>query len=236
MPDKLYHECHELISQSRVYLEELKEWGYDFVPDSQAEQSPEVIEAPVCATQKAEIETLEQLEQALHGCDRCSLSRERKSLVFGVGNPQADLVLVGEAPGREEDIKGYPFVGEAGRLLDKILFSMQRSRDDVYICNVIKCRPPRNRDPEPGEIATCEPFLKKQLELIRPRLIIALGRFATQTLLQTREPISRLRGHWKEYEGIPLMPTFHPAYLLRNPAGKREVWEDVKQVLSRLNQ
>ena len=144
-------------------------------------------------------------------------------------------MLVGEAPGREEDEKGYPFVGEAGRLLDKILFAMKLSRQDVYICNVIKCRPPKNRDPQPAEIAACEPFLQQQLAAIKPQIILALGRFAAQTLLQTNTPIGRLRGHWHEYQGVPLMPTYHPAYLLRNPAGKREVWEDMKQVLHRLN-
>lgn len=236
MTDRLYHECHELISQSRVLLEDLKRWGYDALPDCTQVRTVEEEPDDGCSVPKSGIETLDQLEESLRDCSRCPLSRERKKIVFGVGNPHADLVLVGEAPGREEDIKGYPFVGEAGRLLDKILFAMQRSRDDVYICNVIKCRPPGNRDPQPDEITTCEPFLKRQLALIKPKLIIALGRFAAQTLLRRKDPISRLRGHWHEYEGIALMPTFHPAYLLRNPAGKREVWEDIKQVMARLEQ
>jgi DNA polymerase len=143
-------------------------------------------------------------------------------------------VLVGEAPGREEDLQGIPFIGEAGHLLEKILQAMNLSREAVYICNVIKCRPPGNRDPQPDEISACEPFLKQQLALIKPEIIITLGRFAAQTLLKTSTPIGKLRGQWREYEGIALMPTFHPAYLLRNPSGKRPVWEDMKQVMLRL--
>ena len=157
-------------------------------------------------------------------------------MVFGVGNPRARVVFVGEAPGREEDEKGEPFVGEAGRLLDRILFAMGLTREEVYICNVEKCRPPGNRDPSPEEIAACEPFLKRQLAAIRPQLIVTLGRFAAQTLLREATPIGRLRGCWREYQGIPLMPTYHPAFLLRNPSGKREVWEDMKQVMARLRE
>ena len=171
----------------------------------------------------------------MSGCSLCPLCEQRNKIVFGAGNPQARLVLVGEAPGREEDEKGYPFVGEAGKLLDKILLAMHLSREEVYICNVLKCRPPDNRDPQPDEIASCEPFLKQQLALIQPELIVTLGRFAAQELLKTKEPIGKLRGNWHEYEGIPLMPTFHPAYLLRNPSGKRPVWEDMKQVMQRLS-
>ena len=154
--------------------------------------------------------------------------------MFGVGNPEARLVLVGEAPGREEDRQGEPFVGEAGRLLDRILFAMGLQREEVYICNVLKCRPPQNRDPHPDEVATCEPFLVRQLAAIQPQVIVALGRFAVQSLLKSKAPISRLRGQWHDYHGIPLMPTYHPAYLLRNPEGKRDVWEDMKDVRRRL--
>jgi DNA polymerase len=170
----------------------------------------------------------------LGDCQRCRLANTRTRLVFGVGNPQARLVLVGEAPGREEDQRGEPFVGEAGRLLDRILFAMGLQRDEVYICNVLKCRPPGNRDPEADEVATCEPFLVRQLAAIQPKVIVALGRFAVQTLLQSKTPISRLRGSWHRYHDIPVMPTYHPAYLLRNPHGKREVWADMKQVMARL--
>jgi DNA polymerase len=162
------------------------------------------------------------------------LCQGRRNIVFGVGNPRARLVFVGEAPGREEDERGEPFVGEAGRLLDRILFAMGLAREEVYICNVEKCRPPGNRDPEPAEIEACEPYLQRQLAAIRPQLIVTLGRFAAQTLLRDQTPISRLRGHWRQYQGIPLMPTYHPAFLLRNPAEKRAVWEDMKQVMARL--
>lgn len=238
MPDKLYHECSELISQGRAILDDLQQWGYQIVPSVDEQELP-ICPLPDSAPdmqpgKPCRPESLEELQARLEGCNRCALCQGRTNIVFGVGNPQADLVLVGEAPGREEDIKGFPFVGEAGRLLDKILFAMRLSRRDVYICNVIKCRPPSNRDPQPEEIAACEQFLKLQLAAIKPRLIIALGRFAAQTLLQTKAPIGKLRGHWQEYQRIPLMPTYHPAYLLRNPAGKREVWEDMKQVLGRL--
>ncbi len=236
MTDKLYHECHDLIRQGRAVLQELQEWGFESVPVATVETSP-LVESSAEEKPAAGVscpDPLAELEASLQGCQLCPLCQERKNIVFGQGNPQADLVLVGEAPGREEDERGYPFVGEAGRLLEKILFAMNLQRKDVYICNVIKCRPPHNRDPEAREIATCEQFLQRQLEIIRPRLVVTLGRFAAHTLLQTAEPISRLRGHWKEYRGIAVMPTFHPAYLLRNPAGKREVWQDMKQVMQRL--
>jgi DNA polymerase len=150
--------------------------------------------------------------------------------VFGEGNPGAKLVFIGEAPGRDEDLQGEPFVGQAGQLLNKIIQAIQLRREEVYIANIIKCRPPENRNPEPDEIAACEPFLIKQLQVIRPRLICALGAFAAQTLLKTEEKISSLRGNFHEYQGIPLMPTYHPAYLLRNPSRKREVWEDMKKI------
>jgi DNA polymerase len=150
--------------------------------------------------------------------------------VFGTGNPQAKLVFVGEAPGRDEDLQGEPFVGLAGQLLNKIIQAIQLGREQVYIGNIIKCRPPENRNPEPDEIMACEPFLIKQLQVIRPKLICALGAFAAQTLLKTEEKISSLRGKFHEYQGIPLMPTYHPAYLLRNPNRKREVWEDMKKI------
>jgi len=179
-------------------------------------------------------ESLEEVLADLGDCQRCGLSGERQKIVFGVGNPEARLVLVGEAPGREEDLRGEPFVGEAGRLLDRILLAMGLKRADVYICNVQKCRPPSNRDPQEDEIAACEPFLQRQLAAIGPDVILTLGRFAAQTLLRDNAPIGRLRGAWRDYQGIPLMPTFHPAYILRTPAAKREVWEDVKQVMVRL--
>jgi uracil-DNA glycosylase family 4 len=162
-------------------------------------------------------------------CTRCKLHRlGRRQIVFGVGNPQADLMFVGEAPGRDEDVQGIPFVGRAGQLLTKIIEAIGLARDDVYIANVIKCRPPENRNPEQDEVDTCEPFLFQQIDIIKPKVVVALGTFAARALLRTLDPISRLRGRVYEYRGAKLIPTFHPAYLLRNPASKREVWEDMK--------
>jgi uracil-DNA glycosylase family 4 len=164
-------------------------------------------------------------------CSRCKLhALGRRQVVFGVGNPEADLMFVGEAPGADEDIQGIPFVGRAGQLLSKIIEAIGLSRDDVYIANVIKCRPPQNRNPEQDEVDTCEPFLFQQIDVIKPKVIVALGTFAARALLRTLDPISRLRGRVYDYRGAKLIPTFHPAYLLRNPASKREVWEDMKVV------
>jgi uracil-DNA glycosylase len=179
--------------------------------------------------------TLEELRAAIGDCQRCKLWSGRTHLVFGVGNPKAKLMFIGEGPGRDEDLQGEPFVGRAGQLLtDIITKGMGLRREDVYIANVVKCRPPENRNPEPDEVASCEPFLKKQIDLVRPKIIIALGKFAVQTLLQTKAPITKLRGHWHSYHGIKLMPTFHPAYLLRNPGDKKLVWEDIKKVINEM--
>ncbi len=178
------------------------------------------------------VQTLPELRAAIGDCRRCKLCQGRTQIVFGVGDPHAELVFVGEGPGRDEDLKGEPFVGRAGQLLTEIITKgMKIRREEVYICNVVKCRPPDNRNPEPDEIAACEPFLIKQLEIVKPRLIVALGTFAAQTLLRTKTPISRLRGNWHTYQGIKLMPTLHPAYLLRNPADKKLVWQDIQAVL-----
>jgi uracil-DNA glycosylase len=174
--------------------------------------------------------SLTLVREELGDCQRCKLAPSRQNLVFGVGNPEAHLVFVGEAPGADEDAQGEPFVGKAGQLLTKMIEAMGYARGDVYICNVLKCRPPGNRNPEPDEVAACEPFLKKQLGAIRPRMIVALGKFAVQCLLRDDSPISRLRGNFRTYEGIPLMPTFHPAYLLRDPSKKKLAWDDLKAV------
>jgi DNA polymerase len=191
--------------------------------------------ATIATAETTRAGTLEALRDVIGDCQRCNLASHRTKIVFGVGNPQAELVFVGEGPGRDEDEQGEPFVGRAGRLLTEIITKgMRLTREDVYIANVVKCRPPENRNPEPDEVASCEPFLLRQLDLIRPRVIVALGKFAVQTLLRTKAPISRLRGQWHDYHGIKLMPTFHPAYLLRNPAEKRVVWEDIKQVMGEL--
>lgn len=171
------------------------------------------------------------IRSGLGECVRCKLHGGRTRLVFGVGNPSARLVFVGEGPGGDEDVQGEPFVGRAGQLLTKMIEAMGFARSEVYIANVVKCRPPNNRDPEPDEIEACEPFLKAQIAAIRPQVIVALGRFAVQTLLRDGTPISRQRGRWREYAGVKLMPTFHPAYLLRNPAEKKAAWEDLQLVM-----
>ncbi|MDE3154904.1 MAG: uracil-DNA glycosylase [Acidobacteriota bacterium] len=176
-------------------------------------------------------EALAAIRTDLGDCTRCKLhTLGRQQIVFGVGNPQADLMFVGEAPGADEDVQGIPFVGRAGQLLTKIIEAIGLTRDEVYIANVIKCRPPQNRNPEPDEVATCEPFLFRQIDVIQPKVIVALGKFAAQTLLRTLDPISRLRGRAYDYRGATLVPTFHPAYILRNPSSKRDVWEDMKRV------
>ena len=178
--------------------------------------------------------TLGDVKKELGDCQRCSLGRVRTNIVFGEGNPKAEIVFVGEAPGGDEDIQGIPFVGRAGQLLTRIIAAMGLKRDDVYICNILKCRPPGNRNPRPEEIAACEPFLIKQLEAINPRVICALGTFAAHTLLKTDVPITVLRGKFHAYHGIQLMPTYHPAYLLRNPGAKKQVWEDVQKIMKAL--
>lgn len=179
-------------------------------------------------------EALVAARRALGDCTRCKLAGGRTRIVFGVGNPAAELAFVGEGPGADEDREGEPFVGKAGQLLTRMIEAMGYRREQVYIANVVKCRPPGNRNPEPDEIAACEPFLRAQLEAIRPRVIVALGKFAAQTLLRDTTPISRLRGRWAEYQGVRLMPTFHPAYLLRSPEEKKKAWEDLQLVMKEL--
>jgi uracil-DNA glycosylase len=179
-------------------------------------------------------QTLEEVKRDLDDCSRCSLCAGRKNIVFGEGDPHARLVFVGEAPGADEDVQGRPFVGRAGQLLTRIIEAMGLRRGDVYICNILKCRPPGNRNPEPGEIEACEPFLVKQLQAINPKMICALGTFAAHTLLKTEVPISLLRGRFHTYHGVKLMPTYHPAYLLRNPGAKKQVWEDVQMIMKSL--
>jgi DNA polymerase len=183
-------------------------------------------------TELAPHEELDQLRTDIGPlCVRCKLCNlGRRQVVFGVGNPRARLMFVGEAPGEDEDRQGEPFVGRAGQLLTRIIEAINLTRDQVYIANVIKCRPPGNRNPEPDEVSACEPFLFRQIEIIKPRVIVALGKFAAQCLLRTTDPITRMRGREFEYRGATLIPTFHPAYLLRNPSAKREVWEDMKKV------
>ena len=179
-------------------------------------------------------ETLDIIRIDLGECRRCRLSESRKNIVFGAGDPHARLVFVGEGPGYDEDQKGEPFIGAAGRLLTKIIEAIKYTREQVYICNIIKCRPPGNRNPLPDEIEACLPFLKRQLATIKPDVICALGTFAAQALLETKKPISKLKGRFHDYNGIRILPTYHPAYLLRNPGKKRDVWEDMKKLMKAL--
>jgi uracil-DNA glycosylase family 4 len=187
------------------------------------------------ASPKEHAGLLAQLGEEIGDCVRCKLSKQRKKIVFGEGNPEARLMFIGEAPGRDEDLQGMPFVGEAGMLLTKLIRKMGFDRSDVYIANIIKCRPPLNRDPEADEVETCRPFIERQIEIIRPTVIVTLGRVALQTLMDDPKlRITAARGHFLEYRGIPVMPTFHPAYLLRNPADKWKTWSDAQRVLEKL--
>jgi DNA polymerase len=172
-------------------------------------------------------------EEAL-ACTACRLAGGRQTVVFGSGDPDADLMFIGEGPGAEEDRQGLPFVGRAGELLTKMIEAIERKRESVYIANVVKCRPPGNRDPEPDEVAACSSFLERQIDLVRPRVLVILGRIAAHALLKVDTPIGRLRGHWTTVRGVDTMVTFHPAALLRNPAFKRPTWEDLQQVRDRL--
>lgn len=206
--------------------------GQPTAPVVEPEPAPAAAAAAV-ATSPLQLSTLDEVRTHLGNCTRCKLCKGRKNIVFGVGNPRAELVFVGEGPGADEDRTGIPFVGAAGQLLTRMIEAMKFSRDEVYICNVVKCRPPGNRNPEPDEIEACEPFLKAQLAVIKPKVIVTLGKFAAQTLLREATPITRLRGQWREYEGIALMPTFHPAYLLRSPDEKKKAWIDLQEVMKK---
>jgi uracil-DNA glycosylase len=232
-----------LLSALREYLEQLQETGVEGLPVagggfSEPATTCVAVREPVVHTAPAvvehRVETLAAVAADLGDCQRCPLAEQRTNLVFGVGDEKSRIVFVGEAPGRDEDLQGTPFVGEAGQLLTKIIEAMGFAREEVYICNVLKCRPPNNRNPVPAEITACQPYLLRQVKAVAPEIIVALGTFAAQTLLATREPISKLRGRFHDYHGIPLMATFHPAYLLRNLAMKREVWDDMKAVLEKL--
>ena len=183
---------------------------------------------------RVEGDTLELIREHLGECTRCRLQKQRNKIVFGTGNPRAELVFVGEGPGHDEDMQGLPFVGRAGKLLTQMIEAMGLAREDVYICNVVKCRPPENRKPEDDEVATCSPYLFRQLDAIAPKAIVCLGATAAQALLKTQDPISRFRGNWFDYRNTKLMATYHPAYLLRNPAAKSEVWKDLQKVMAHL--
>jgi len=216
-------EVQGVIDELRAYTTWAQQSGLQNLAQSPGPSAPSV-----------KLPTLDEVRNELGECTRCKLHKGRHNIVFGVGDPRARLMFVGEAPGEDEDLQGFPFVGKAGQLLTKMIEAMGLKRDDVYICNTVKCRPPNNRNPEPDELAACEPFLKGQLAAVKPEVIVTLGKFAAQALLREGTPITRLRGQWREYEGIPLMPTFHPAYLLRSPGEKGKVWDDLKAVMKKL--
>lgn len=216
----------ELISDLKSYLEYLKGMGIGSFPVSK-----NLLEKST----RSEISTLEEVRKGLGDCKRCKLHRTRRTIVFGEGNEKATLMFIGEGPGYDEDVQGKPFVGRAGQLLTKIIESIHLSREEVYIANIIKCRPPQNRNPEPDEIESCNPFLLKQIHAIRPRVICALGTFSAQTLLKTDIKITALRGKVYDFDGIKVIPTYHPAFLLRNPDKKKEVWKDMKKIAECLN-
>ena len=212
---------NEMIGNLKSYLEYLKGMGIAFLPTSEGDSEE--------AT-RTEILTLAEVRKELGDCKRCKLHRARRTIVFGEGNEKSSLMVIGEGPGYDEDVQGRPFVGKAGQLLTKILQSINLTREEVYITNIVKCRPPQNRNPEPDEIQSCNPFLMKQIAVIQPRIICALGAFSAQTLLKTDTKITALRGKLFDLEGIKVIPTYHPAFLLRNPERKREVWEDMKKI------
>ena len=195
--------------------------------------APAAIAPPVSSRASG---SLEAIREDIGDCRRCRLAAKRKTIVFGQGNPNARLMFVGEAPGADEDEQGLAFVGKAGQLLTKIIEAIGMQREDVFIANVLMCRPPENRNPEPDEIIACQPFLEQKIDAIRPKVLVGLGKFGAHWLLKTAEPITRLRGRLGQYKGITVMPTYHPAYLLRNPGAKKDVWEDMKVVRALLNE
>jgi uracil-DNA glycosylase family 4 len=216
-------------------LESLALAGVTQLPPALAQPQVVAPTATACSAVETPVDSLEVVRGEVAGCTRCAeLAAARTQTVFGVGNPHARLCFMGEAPGADEDRQGEPFVGRAGQLLTKIIEACKLSRSDVYILNVLKCRPPGNRTPLPDEVANCRGYLDRQLALIKPEFICCLGAVAAQSLLETTVPISRLRGQWFDYEGIAVLCTYHPAYLLRNPAAKKEVWEDMKRLMRRM--
>lgn len=236
---------NELLEQTIAALEEMKRSGVTLVEVRR--ETLEALGRPVVAPQtsagasptprevRRPTTELAALEAGAKACTKCpELVRCRHSVVFGVGNPRAELMFIGEAPGADEDAQGEPFVGRAGQLLTKIIEAMGYRREQVYITNILKCRPPQNRTPLPDEVANCLPYVLRQIELIQPKVIVALGATALRALLDVQLGITKMRGHWYTFRDIPIMPTFHPAYLLRNPAAKREVWADMKAVLEKL--
>jgi DNA polymerase len=243
----------DVLKELKKVLEFYQLLGFQHVPVKQGKIVTHSVKAPVenkevsgfgelrvaedpgtAARQKEAL--LKALREEIGDCQRCKLAKGRKNIVFGEGNADAMLMFIGEGPGREEDLQARPFVGDAGKVLTNLIKKMGLERDDVYIANIVKCRPPMNRDPESDEIETCIPFLEKQIEIIQPRIIMALGRIAAQRLIESSIPISKMRGRFYDYKGIPVMPTFHPAYLIRNPKDKWLTWDDAQKVLEKLKE
>ncbi|HSP34397.1 MAG TPA: uracil-DNA glycosylase [Thermoanaerobaculia bacterium] len=210
----------------------LKEFGYTHLENR--DSGFEIRDALAPLADESRISNLESLSAVAHDCTKCRLAGTRTQVVFGTGSPNAQLMFIGEAPGRDEDLQGKPFVGRAGQLLTDIIRAMKLTRDDVYIANVIKCRPPENRNPEPDELDACRPYIERQISLINPKVIVTLGKFALQSLTGKAHAVSAARGQWTECNGIKVMPTYHPAYLLRTPSAKKEVWNDMKKVMAEL--
>ena len=218
----------EIVADLKSYLEYLRELGIEGLPVSPESLPEKGVSNPPPAPLRTK--SLEEVRTELGDCRRCKLHRTRRTIVFGEGDRKAKLMIIGEGPGYDEDVQGRPFVGKAGQLLTKILQSIRLNREEVYIANIIKCRPPQNRNPEPDEIRSCYPFLLGQINAIQPKIICTLGTFAAQTLLKTERKITALRGKAYDQDGIQVIPTYHPAYLLRNPDKKRDVWEDMKRI------
>ena len=214
-----------------AHLRALQGWG---IERGRAFGGGERMESPDLSRREAPAPVLEACAREVAACVACGLAEGRTQTVFGVGSPDARLMFVGEAPGRDEDLQGEPFVGRAGQLLNRIIAALGLKRGDVYIANILKCRPPGNRDPRPDEVTTCTPYLRRQIETIQPEILVALGRPAANFLLDTTEPLARLRGHRHFFEGIPLVVTYHPAYLLRNPSAKALTWQDLQEVVKEL--
>jgi len=235
-PGAIMHGVDESLRNTLLLLRDL---GYTHLDlrGARAVSPARVAEAPgpgPDADPIASAASFDELRDIALPCQRCKLAGTRTQVVYGSGNPNAELMFIGEAPGRDEDLQGKPFVGRAGQLLTDIIKAMKLSRDDVYIANVIKCRPPENRNPEPDELDACRPFIRRQIEFIRPKVIVTLGKVALQSLTGKAYAISAARGQWSEYEGIKVMPTYHPAYLLRTPSAKKDVWTDMKKVMAEL--
>jgi uracil-DNA glycosylase family 4 len=221
-------ELRELVAGLEILLKSQSRLGWLGTPRPEKSMSP----PPPGA--KTDRPTLTEIREEMGDCQRCKLGKGRTNLVFGEGSPQARLMFIGEAPGADEDLQGRPFVGEAGQLLNNMLRKLGLRREDVYITNIVKSRPPRNRDPEADEVEACLPFLFKQIDAIRPLVIVTLGKIATQNLLKTKDPITKLRGNWRKFQGIRVMPTFHPSYLNRFPKERHKTWNDMQQVMEYL--